>query len=493
MARKKASSWFDVSKDGLKQLMEGRPKSFIIRELVQNAWDEPGVTVCNITLRYAGRGIADMEVVDDAPEGFADITHAYTLFAETRKRKDPTKRGRFNLGEKQVLALCKEASIRTTTGTIEFCEDGTRKSTRGRTTSGSVFAAKIRMKKAEVKECIDAISSFLPPGSVNTIINGRTLKVREPVRSAKVRLTTEYTTNSGSWRRGRRNTVIDVVATARNEVPTLYEMGIPVVELEGGDKYHYNVNQRVPLNQDRDNVSPAYLRDLRAEVLNVVADMLTESDASEAWVREASETKRVSEEAFDAVMTKRFGKKVAKHTIGDKEANHNAVAHGYTVLSGGALSKGEWANVKKFDTVPSTAKVCPTDRPTFDGENAGKLIPEDEWTEGMRRVVRLTHDIAEETIGGCVVRIARSPQKFAAWYGGRELTFNYRKLGRRFFNSFPDNRADVVGLIIHELAHEAESNHLSDKYHREVCRLAGEVVELSLRRSEVFDDEAVLA
>jgi hypothetical protein len=56
-------------------------------------------------------------VEDDAPEGFYDLTHAYTMFARTRKRSSPDKRGRFNLGEKQVLALCREARIVTTKGT----------------------------------------------------------------------------------------------------------------------------------------------------------------------------------------------------------------------------------------------------------------------------------------------------------------------------------------------------------------------------------------
>ena len=36
----KNKSWFEVSKEGLKELQEGKPKHFIARELIQNAWDE---------------------------------------------------------------------------------------------------------------------------------------------------------------------------------------------------------------------------------------------------------------------------------------------------------------------------------------------------------------------------------------------------------------------------------------------------------------------
>ena len=62
--------------------------------------------------------MVEVTVKDDSPEGFRNITHAYTLFADTYKRRDPTKRGRFNLGEKQVIAICKRAIVMTTKGEI---------------------------------------------------------------------------------------------------------------------------------------------------------------------------------------------------------------------------------------------------------------------------------------------------------------------------------------------------------------------------------------
>ena len=54
-------------------------------------------------------------------------------------------------------------------------------------------------------------------------------------------------------------------------------MGIPVVK--PGDKgddepFHLNVHQKVPLNMDRDNVTPAYLKLLRREVLNHAASFI---------------------------------------------------------------------------------------------------------------------------------------------------------------------------------------------------------------------------
>src|SRR5207237_9152953 len=67
-----------------------------------------------------GRALADLTVEDDSPEGFRDLSHAYTLFAESYKRSNPEQRGQYNFGEKLVLAVCESASISTTKGTVVF-------------------------------------------------------------------------------------------------------------------------------------------------------------------------------------------------------------------------------------------------------------------------------------------------------------------------------------------------------------------------------------
>ncbi len=78
------------------------------------------------------------------PEGFKDLSHAFTLFADSNKKADPGKRGRFNLGEKLVLAICDQATISTTKGTIHF-EDSERRASRSRRQPGSLFEGVIRM------------------------------------------------------------------------------------------------------------------------------------------------------------------------------------------------------------------------------------------------------------------------------------------------------------------------------------------------------------
>lgn len=117
---KSMRDWFTVDKDGLAKVLGRRGKAFAMLELIQNAWDAPGATQVEVTLKPAARGRALLIVEDNSPNGFSDLAHAYTLFKESAKKADPTKRGRFDVGEKLVLAICDCARICTTRGTLMF-------------------------------------------------------------------------------------------------------------------------------------------------------------------------------------------------------------------------------------------------------------------------------------------------------------------------------------------------------------------------------------
>jgi len=110
------NQWFDVDREGLRRLLEQHGKGRLVAELLQNALDETVTAVAVKLALLPGRPLAELSVEDDAPEGFLNLGHAYTLFAESYKKARPDKRGRFNLGEKLLLAACLEAHIVTTTG-----------------------------------------------------------------------------------------------------------------------------------------------------------------------------------------------------------------------------------------------------------------------------------------------------------------------------------------------------------------------------------------
>jgi len=469
--------WFEVDKGGLRQLLEGKDKSFILRELAQNCWDEPGVTTVGIFIdRIPSSPFVFVQVKDDAPEGFYDIRHAFTLFANTRKRKNAEARGRFNLGEKQVLALCREAVITTTTGQIRFEKNGIRKRGRIKTDAGSVFEASIRMTEEEMAEAVRTVMSFLPPKGIKTTINDTEIPYRKPKIKIKATLATEIEDDEGAFRPTKRKAVIEVHEPFLGEKAMLYEMGLPVIET--GDKYHYNVLQRVPLTTDRDNVKPAFLQDVRAEVLNATVKELDVADASEQWVREAGEDDRTTKKAFTQVMEKRFGQKRVVADPGDPESKERAIAAGYTIVPPATLSKGEWAKARGAGAIPSSSQIFST------SYVEAETVSESDLTDDMRRVADLTRRVSEIGLGFRVeVEFVKSKASTAAQYGSRQVSYNLTRLGKGAWWR-PKNREAQIELIVHEIGHEF-GRHLSEKYYNGLSRIAARLALASPREFEV--------
>ena len=80
---------FTVSHEGMREQHAGRAPWELVKELVQNAWDEaPEATVCQIEIKSTSPEYTAVTVSDDGP-GFADIADAYTLLKSTPKRRDP--------------------------------------------------------------------------------------------------------------------------------------------------------------------------------------------------------------------------------------------------------------------------------------------------------------------------------------------------------------------------------------------------------------------
>ena len=166
--KRNQEAWFAVDRRGLSKLLERKGKEFILFELLQNAWDENTKRV-NVTLeRIEETRSAKLMVEDDNPDGFADLSHAYTLFAESKKNVDATKRGRFNLGEKLVLALCHEAELRSTKGGFRFDDSG-RHAIRAKRPTGSVFTATLKLTDEELATCNAAVQRYPAGGSAHTI------------------------------------------------------------------------------------------------------------------------------------------------------------------------------------------------------------------------------------------------------------------------------------------------------------------------------------
>lgn len=352
------SNWFTVDKGGLAAILERRGKVFALFELIQNSWDS-GASRVDVKLDpVAGQPYAMLGVADDG-EGFADLGHAHTMFARSSRAADPTKRGRFNLGEKLVLAVCRSARIRTRGGSIDFRDDGSVRRSAEARESGTMFTAEIRMTRDEYEECCDAMRRLIPP--VATTFNGEPIDRPDSIARFEAKLPTEIADADGLLRRTVRTATVEVYPIDGDGKGELLEMGIPIVETDNG--YRVNVLQKVPLNFDRDNVTPAFLRAVQAALLNNVAPDLTPEQAAAPWAQEAAGDARATPEAVKTVVAKRFGERAVVAVPGDPMANASAAAAGFTVIAGGALSADAWANVRKHGALLPSSKVFPTPKP----------------------------------------------------------------------------------------------------------------------------------
>jgi hypothetical protein len=477
-------NWFEVDRAGLAKLLERRGKEFALFELISNAWDTNADQIRVEFTPLAGVPKARLVVTDNDPNGFTDLSHAFTLFAESEKKTKSEKRGRFNLGEKLVLAICDEAVIESTQGGVIFDHKG-RHALKKKRESGSSVQMTLRMTRAEYDVALAAIRTLIPPGGTATWLNGEGIPMRKPLAEFEATLPTESADADGNLKRTTRKTTVRVYEPFPGETAALYELGIPVVETN--DKWHVDVQQKVPLNMDRDNVPPSFLRDVRTLVVNALHEKLTKEDANAPWVREATSDSDCAPEATETVMTLRFGAQRVAFDPSDPEANSLAVSKGYTVVHGGMMNATEWSNAKKASSILPAGQVTPSPKPYSDGGDPLKLVPEEKWTPGVKRVVRYSEELAFKIMNRSIsVRIASDiTWPFAATYGAGQLTFNLGRLGHAFFDG---GLRAVDELLIHEFGHEYSDNHLDEKYHDALCRLGSKLADLARNDPGFFSE-----
>lgn len=347
--------WFTVDKAGLAAQLEKRGKAFAVFELIANAWDS-GTPRVDVSLKpIEGEAYATLTVEDYSPDGFINLDDAFTMFGRSTSGASATKRGRFALGEKLVLSLCREATISSTSGSVEFTADGRRRKAFARE-KGTAFVGEIKMTRAELADVEAAVARLIP--HVPTTFNGLDLKRPAMLKQVNARLQTEITDDDGILRRGMRDAIVTIYPADDGEPGEILEMGVPVVECDLG--YRVDVSQKIPLGVERDNVPPSFLKALRVVVLNAMHEQLDEATAASPWVSEAMGDARVQPAAFSAVIKSRFGERAVVAVPGDPSANAQAEAAGFQVIHGGALSGDAWGNARKFAAMPTSSAVFPS-------------------------------------------------------------------------------------------------------------------------------------
>jgi len=468
---KTTKEWFTVSKAGFKALQAGKPKTFIINELCQNVFDE-NVSYCIVWITQIAKDQIYISVTDDNPEGFKNITHAYTLFADTYKRTDPTKRGRFNLGEKQVIAICDWANVKTTKGAIRFDDEGRTEFPNDRTEKGSIIEVAFAGNKKDYEQLLEHTKLLIAPSNVEFIVNNIKIPSKIPFKTFEASLDTEVLENDIMVQKFRK-TNVNLYKPETDSY--IYEMGIPVTKISC--PYHVDVQQKIPLAVDRETVRSAFLQDVYAETLNNTYNDIKEEEASAVWIRKATEDKRVKKEAIKEVLNKRFGDKFVSRNPLDPNANDEAIAHGYTLVSGSQMSSEEWQRIRENDLISSSTDVF--------GESGVALTETVNPTPELEAFSNFAKRVAKEylNINIDVNYVKSNHWSKGAEYGSRTVTFNLTKLGNSFFK---DINWRNIKLLVHEIAHE-KGHHTEHKYHDCITTLTGKLVIRALDEPSFFE------
>lgn len=469
---------FEVDTKGMAELQSGREPWQLLKELVSNAWDEK-ITVCEVNILNLGGNRTRVTVYDDG-RGFKDIADAWTLMKHTGKRSNPNVRGRFNLGDKELISVAIDAVICTSGKRISFPEEGGRYCETF-PCKGTEVRATMPWTRKEAEETVVALRKLLPPKGVKYTVNGVDVKYRAPEKTIEWTLETQIADSmpGAPLRRTYRKTQIQII---RSTEGWLYEMGVPIQPIDC--PYIVDIQQKVPMPPNRDVVRDSYLKDVYAAVLTSMVDELEYTgDSGKSWVRQAVGAKDVPDEVVTKVLKARYGGKVMLWSS-DMKANEKASQEGYEVINSRSLDIEERRAFERVGLVHTSDQFAtPMGGPDSPGED---YVSEDKWTPGMIRLANFAKTVATPLVGQNInVKIYRFLTGAAADYApwDHTLRFNLVRLGHAFFDeSIADGQ---IGLIAHEIAHE-EGNWHNWKYLKNFQAITGKAVMLALQHPEYF-------
>jgi len=469
------SNWLEVDIKGFAQILRNKGISRIALEPISNAFDTEATEV-EVTFVQGG-GLATLVVKDDDPNGFADLRDAYMLFAPSKRREDPTKRGRFGQGEKELIAVCfngGKVEVQSTTGTIVFDREG-RTRTKVKTETGTALVATFKCNQAQGAEFETLVRSLIVPEGIKLTLNGDIVDRPTPVKVVRETLPTKIVDDEGNLADTRRLTNIELYEPASGETALIYELGVPVVEHDG--RWHINVMQKVPLNSQRDNVTRSYLKKLREIMLNETHDLLTSVDMKSAWVTEA--LPNATEEALREVVESIHGKDAVVWDPSNIEASQRALAQGRSVVKGNAFTVDTWSRIREHKIFKPAGQVIQT-KPSSSPDGIPP-IPREQWTPDMENVERYVHEVGEHLLGfkpevnyfptNCGTGGKRFDASFT--YRGRTISFYLRHLGRNWPSKVTEVELDE--LLIHEFTHHTHDEHFTDGFLHKLAELGAKL------------------
>ncbi len=447
-----ANGRFSVSESGMRELNASRQPWDLVKELIQNAWDEaPFATECRVVIEPHPDDKTTLVTVEDDGSGFSDIADAYTLMGHTDKRGQPTKRGRFNIGEKDVISVAIEAEVETVGYTVAFPREGSREVVGNSRAKGTVVRILMPWDERQSVELVEMLRRFRPTLTYRLFVNDCEVPPR-PVTEIRNNVTLQTITQDAPGkpiRPTQRRTEIHFVEPRDvNEDRWLYEMGIPVQTIEC--PWDVDVMQKIPMSQQRDSVSEAYLNRIYAETLNSTHGKLEREEFGTPWVKRAIVNPQITGEAVKATVRGRYGSSKIVFSSLDGDADARARETGYGVVNPNGLSKREIEAFRKHVDAKPSDEVFPTPplplhiyeaEPGTDKARFAEWVSEMGVHCGLEATARYFDEPDNKRLADCSSSTATP-----------ELRFNAALLGEKFFEP-PYGSVAHWDLLLHEFGH----------------------------------------
>ncbi len=264
-------NWFGLSNAGWVAMNKARSMGHLVREAVANAFDAKPATV----KLFLEPGYI---CVEDDSVGFSSPELIYTVFL-TDKEDSHLQRGRKGRGLKELLAAGNQANVETVGCTVTFSKEGRIEvgNTRKNGTKIEVWGD---WKNYDVEIAVEYLRTFIPPCTL--IINDVEVSPPELVETFKAELPTVVFSNGAQTTR-TIETEVKLYKSESIDFSHLYEMGIPIQVL--GDRFNVDIQQRVPVSDDRNTADSSFVSKLDAVMLKNFVDRWTRVELmSSRWI-----------------------------------------------------------------------------------------------------------------------------------------------------------------------------------------------------------------
>lgn len=322
------SDVFGIDVSGWVEQHRSRDPYEVVREPIQNALDTG--TDVYMRIDYNDRSVV---VEDYANDGVEDLSQFYDLFAGD-KQYDPEKRGRFGRGVKEFIGASDATVIASTGGALRFdfdavyddvqddyVVDASRETYPDATRDAGtvVYGTNTDWSQDDLYEVESFVDRLWMPEDQDLELEVYDDAVAEqPARTATVthqepdavldrqRLPT-LTVEEGVQQQTKRRTTVEVKKTTPGD-GGIYELGIPVTTDEEFP-FEFNVQQKTPVTERRNELDNSYRTELMRSVLNERLDLFDDDELSEDYVTQylSQFTHKTSSQTQEAYIERRFG------------------------------------------------------------------------------------------------------------------------------------------------------------------------------------------